>query len=93
MLEFDWDDANRRHLARHHVSCEEAEQALLNDPIELAYELIDDEERIAELGHTNSGRILAVVSTWRANKVRIVTAYDAVRAMRDQYLKAKGAIQ
>jgi uncharacterized DUF497 family protein len=90
MLAFDWDDANRRHIALHSVSPEEAEEALLNDPLELSYEIVDGEERIAELGRTNTGRILAVASTWRNGQVRVITAYDAVKKMKDQYILEKG---
>jgi uncharacterized DUF497 family protein len=92
MFDFDWDDGNRNHIARHNVSCEEAEQVLLNAPLELGYEWIE-EERIAELGHTNSGRILVVISTWRGHKVRVVTAYDAVKVMQTQYLRTKRTTQ
>jgi hypothetical protein len=42
---FDWDERNIGHIARHGVKPEEAEQALLNDPIDVAYEVIDGEER------------------------------------------------
>jgi hypothetical protein len=35
-IEFDWDEANMRHIARHGVTPEEAEEAVTNDPLELA---------------------------------------------------------
>ncbi len=31
---FDWDEANLEHIARHGVSREEAEQVILNDPVD-----------------------------------------------------------
>jgi uncharacterized DUF497 family protein len=31
-LEFDWDEANRKHIARHAVTPEEVEQALRTNP-------------------------------------------------------------
>ena len=32
-LEFDWDEANIGHMARHSVIPEEAEQVIFNDPV------------------------------------------------------------
>jgi len=34
---FDWNDENREHIAKHRVTPEEAEQAVLNDPIDLVF--------------------------------------------------------
>jgi hypothetical protein len=39
-LEFDWDEANIGHLARHNVSPVEAEQVVLRDPVDLAFRLL-----------------------------------------------------
>ena len=35
-IEFDWDEANIGHLARHSVLPEEAEQVILKNPMDLA---------------------------------------------------------
>ena len=86
MLQFDWDDANRNHIARHGVGPQEAEEAFNSDTLELdAYER-RNEPRLAELGITDSGRILFVVTTMRGKLVRVVTAYDATRTQRLKYL-------
>jgi len=37
-IKFDWDDSNIKHLARHNVKPEEAEQVIASDFIELEYE-------------------------------------------------------
>jgi uncharacterized DUF497 family protein len=58
-VSFDWDEANERHLARHGVAPEEAEEAL-TDPRRLgasAY-AIEGEQRWAFLGATTDGRVL-----------------------------------
>jgi hypothetical protein len=34
---FDWDEANLRHIALHHVAQEEAEQVILGDPLDSGY--------------------------------------------------------
>jgi uncharacterized protein len=44
-IEFDWDEANIGHVARHGVHPEEAEQVILNDPVDLGMEIVEGEER------------------------------------------------
>jgi hypothetical protein len=73
-IEFDWDEANLVHVARHSVLPEEAEQVILNDPVDLGMEIVEGEERYLNLGATVQGRILLVVTTWRADRVRVVMA-------------------
>jgi uncharacterized DUF497 family protein len=70
-LEFNWDNANRDHLALHNVSPEEAQQAIL-DPHAVLLEIQsgDGEERTKALGITSGGRILAVVFTFRGEAIR-----------------------
>jgi uncharacterized protein len=85
--EFDWDDKNRKHIAKHRVTPAEAEQAVLNDPIDLTLQVSDGEERIVQIGVTDKGRILLVVTTWRKEKIRVVTAYPAPKQLREFYLQ------
>ena len=89
MILFDWDDANREHIAEHDVSDVEAEEVISNDPIDLGRQNDEGEERFLELGEARHGRILLVVSTMRGKKVRVVTAYDAPRKWRNYYLAHK----
>ncbi len=90
MFRFDWDEANRGHIARHGVTVEEAEEAFNSDTLELGFDFIDEEERIEELGATANGRILRIVTTIRGDKVRVVTAFEAPLLMKLAYLKEKG---
>ena len=76
-IEFDWDGENVNHLAAHKVTPAEFEQALSNDPLDLDYESIGNEERYRSVGLTNGGRFLLVVWTVRNSRVRAVTAYPA----------------
>ena len=75
--EFDWDEDNRKHLAAHKVAPTEFEQVLNNDPLDLDYELIDEEERYRSVGLTSGDRLLSVAWTVRNGKVRAVTAFPA----------------
>ena len=47
---FDWDSANIDHIARHRVTPEEAEQVMLNSPLEIDYQIMDGEERLSLSG-------------------------------------------
>jgi hypothetical protein len=89
-VEFEWDQANVEHIARHNVTPEEAQQVLTNEPMELGYEIVHNEERWTSLGHTNKLRILKVVWTVREDvATRVVTAVDAQRHEVRAYLRAK----
>jgi uncharacterized DUF497 family protein/predicted DNA binding CopG/RHH family protein len=83
MMLFDWDDENRTHIAAHSVSCGEAEQVINNQPFDVRFQTVNGEERFVQLGETNAGRILVVVSTWREVLIRVITAFDASRAMNE----------
>jgi hypothetical protein len=47
---FDWDDANRGHISRHRAASEEFEQAMANDPIEIAEFTVGAEARVHVVG-------------------------------------------
>ena len=89
-INFDWDEANRDHLARHRVLPHEAEEAL-SDPFGLNYEVVDGEERWTDIGHTREYRVLIVVWTLRQDEVvRVVTARPASKKLGIEYLRQKG---
>ncbi len=88
-IEFDWDEANIGHIARHSVLPEEAEQVVLNDPVDLGMEIIEGEERHLNLGATLRGRILMVVTTWREERVRVVTAFEPIRRLIQIYYQER----
>ena len=87
---FDWDDANRNHLARHHVRPEEAEQAIL-DPhaILVEIEVTSGEDRTKAVGMTAAGRVLAVVFTLRGEAIRPITAYAAPARLEALYFEQR----
>ncbi len=89
-IRFDWDESNIRHIARHQVTPEEAEQVLRNDPFYLSYETVSGEERWTVIGHTDNVRVLLVVWTLRGDDVvRVVTARGASKTARLTYLREK----
>ena len=88
-IEFDWDEANVGHLARHSVRPEEAEQVILNNPVDLGMEIVEREERDLNLGATLQGRVLLVVTTWRENRVRVVTAFEPIKRLIQFYYRER----
>jgi uncharacterized DUF497 family protein len=76
-IEFEWDGENRRHLAAHGITPAEFEQLLTNDPLEMAYEMIDEEERYRSVGITARGRLLSAAWTIRDGRIRAITSFRA----------------
>ena len=69
---------------------EEAEQVILNYPLDLGMEVAEGEERHVNLGPTSRGRILLVVTTWREYRVRVVTAFEPIKRLVHFYFKERG---
>jgi uncharacterized protein len=86
---FDWDEANVAHIAKHGVTPEEAEEALSLAPIDVVNQQYEEEERFLQLGITSGMRILVVITTWRGDLLRVVTAYPATEALRAYYVKER----
>jgi uncharacterized DUF497 family protein len=84
-VEFDWDEANTAHIARHGVRPKEA----LIDPRRLVLKTRSQrgEERWTALGAAEAGRILFVVFTRRRGRVRAIAARDATPEEKRRYRK------
>ena len=65
----------------HSVLPEEAGQVIFNDPLDLGTEIIEGEECYLNLGATRQGRVLLVVTTWREDRVRVVTAFEPIKRL------------
>lgn len=88
-MEFEWDAENRKHIARHDVTPEEAEEAILIEPLEADVQQHGSEERVLSFGRTKSGRLLTVLYTERRGRVRVVTAYDMTKEQQQLYFEGK----
>ena len=81
VLVFAWDKGNeQKNWLKHKVSAEEAEEPFFTDD----YIILEDvqhsrsaEARYILLGKTNKDRMLFIVFTIRAEKIRIISARDA----------------
>jgi uncharacterized DUF497 family protein len=89
---FDWDRVNLDHIAEHNVAPEEAEEAILGEPLDIGFDVINGEERWSYLGETNEGRILRVVITVRGERIRVLTAFEPSRSEKNFYLKQKAGL-
>ena len=78
---FDWDEANIAHIARHGVTPKEAEQAFANPLSDVIEQDHDGEIRYYQIGLTEELRCLVVLTTWRGEKLRVLTAYPAPRSL------------
>ena len=76
MFEFDWDEANLQHIARHAVTRAEVEEVFTGPMVFIDTESEGGEIRFVEIGRTASGRVLKVVTTDRQDKIRVVTAFE-----------------
>jgi uncharacterized DUF497 family protein len=72
-------------VERHRVSPAEAEQVILNNPIDVGMENVKGEDRYLNLGATVQGRVLLVVTTWREDRVRVVTAFEPIKRLIEFY--------
>ena len=88
-MEFDWDAENREHIARHAITPEEAEAALLIEPLEALVQQHETEERVLCFGRTRSGRMLTILYTEWRGKIRVVTAYDMTKEQQRIYFEGK----
>ena len=68
------------------VTPAEFEQVMNNDPLEMDYELIDNEERYRSIGVTSGGRFLLAVWTVRDKKIRAVTSFPASVSSKRSFL-------
>jgi uncharacterized DUF497 family protein len=83
---FEWDGNNLRKIRAHGISRDEAEQALLNDPIPVYDQDVEGEPRFVYYGETTAGRLLAIIVTERGGKIRVVTAYPLDAGQKRDYL-------
>jgi uncharacterized protein len=82
VLQFEWDDDNTSHIARHGITPEEAEQVLTGSPLAMEGQLRSGEQRTLCAGRTAAGKAVAVVYTLRGGRIRVVTAFAANRRLR-----------
>jgi uncharacterized DUF497 family protein len=90
---FDWDLGNIAHIGEHDVEPGEAEEAILGEPLDVGYDVVNGEERWSFLGETEKGRILRVVITMRGELIRVLTAFEPSKFHKNLYLERKAGLR
>lgn len=88
---FDWDEGNRdKNWLKHGVSNGECEELFFNLPLIVADDTKHSEleARYFALGQTNTGRLLFLSFTIRADKIRVISARDMSHREREVYGQA-----
>lgn len=88
-LEFDWDASNLSHLAGHRITREEFEQAMTHNPTLVDFRDESGEERWYAVGATTRLRVLFLVFTYRGERIRPITGWDAGKKLRELYFLKK----
>jgi uncharacterized DUF497 family protein len=88
-FEFEWNASNQSHLARHRISRSEFEQAMRNDPMFIKFSDESGEERWYAVGATEGLRVLYLVFTYRGERVRPITGWDANKKLQEAYFRSK----
>ncbi len=88
MLLFEWDpEKAKENLKTHGISFDEASTAF-GDTLSLAiYDPLhsDEEDRFVLIGNSHRHRLLVLVHTERADRVRLISARKATKKERKQY--------
>ena len=88
--EFDWDEHNEQHLARHGISRRDAEDVLSGNHLLLEYQTEGAEQRWIAVGATRIGRILTIVFAVRDEAIRPITGWPADKVTAEIYLREWG---
>ena len=85
-----WDAGNVDHIALHNVDPHEAEEVLENGSLDMPRQIRNGEIRFPHIGETNTGRVLLVIVVQIEDDLRVVTAYEPAKALRQFYRNERG---
>ena len=91
---FDWDESNaEKNWRKHAVRFSECEEVFLRTPRfpPGGGRHARAEERFTALGRTALGRLLSIVSIFRGDRIRVISARDMSRKERREYSKHEEA--
>ncbi len=91
VVQFEWDpDKAGSNLRKHRVRFAEAMTVFEDEAMLMVADDAPDEERFVALGVSSLGKVLVVVYTTRADRIRIISARKATRNERSQYEERSG---
>lgn len=76
-------------MARHRITRAEFEQAMTNAPVFVDISDESGEERWYALGATDHLRVLLLVLTFRGERIRPITGWDAGKKLTEAYFRHK----
>ena len=85
--EFDWDQHNEQHLAKHGISRSDAQDVLSGNHVLLEYQTEGNEQRWVAVGATRKGKIISIVFAVRGDAMRPITGWEADKATIDLYFQ------
>jgi uncharacterized DUF497 family protein len=88
--EFDWDEHNERHLAKHGSTRFDAEDVLSGNHILLEYQLEGTGQRWIAVGATRASLILNIVFSVRDEAMRPITGWVADNETAELFLREWG---
>lgn len=85
--EYEWDDINIEHIARHRVIPQEVEESCFNEPLVMG----PGKNKYIIYGRSDSGRYLFIVVVYRTKaRGRVITARDMTKSERGLYNRKRG---
>jgi uncharacterized DUF497 family protein len=89
--EFDWDEHNEAHLAKHGISRIDAEDVLSGNHFLMEYQMEGFEQRWVAVGATRVGRVLNIVFAVRGEAMRRITGWAADKETVELYIREWGS--
>ena len=90
VCDFDWDEHNKAHLAKHGISRFDAEDVIAGNHILVEYQMDGNEQRRIAVGATRTRRILDFVFAIRGEAIRPITDWIADDETAALYLEQWG---
>ncbi|HCC32184.1 MAG TPA: hypothetical protein DEQ03_19360 [Marinilabiliales bacterium] len=91
-ISFEWDSGNiDKNLKRHKVSCQEAEEVFVNQPLIVVEDNKHSaiEKRYQALGKSGENRLLFISFTVKKQKIRIISIRDMDKKGKNEYKKTQ----
>ena len=89
MPKFEWDEHNVQQFRAQQIEPEEAEQALVNNPIPVLEQDVEGDVSYLYYGETNAGRLLSLMVIENENAWRVIMASELSPEQRADYVQRR----
>jgi hypothetical protein len=84
--EYEWDwEKSQANYEKHGIRFSRAIEIFADDRLYMEPDTFPFEERFVCVGKDEAGILLVVVFTWRAERIRVISAWKANKQQRDAY--------